>query len=204
MSVANHRCAFRPARGGTLIFQPDTNEAGTLGMALTSDGTDRWLLTARHVLARANGMLVATDRVLQPNPANGAIATLAGALDDAVLDGVAVKLLVGSADEILGIGATPPAIAPVAGTRVIKSGWKTGVSEGRIQQVLGDDVVIERLPGYPLDYLLASLGDSGAIWLDAATRAPVALHRRESAVGPHLAFGTSLVAILAALHLQQA
>lgn len=38
-------------------------------------------------------------------------------------------------------------------------------------------------------------------WL--ATLAPVALHKRESAVGPHLAFGTNLQAVLVALNLQQ-
>lgn len=203
MSVANHRCPFRPVRGGTLIFQPDANEAGTLGMALTSDGVDRWLLTCRHVLERPNGTLVASDRILQPNAVNGVIATLAGVLDDLVLDCAAARLLVGSADEILAVGIVAPCIPPVAGMRVIKSGWKTGLSEGRIQQVVGNDVVIERLPGYPLDYVLAAPGDSGSIWIDAATRAPVALHRRESAVGPHLAFGVNLTTVLATLGLQQ-
>lgn len=172
-------------------------------MVLTSDGVDRWLLTARHVLTRADDTLAVTDRVLQPNAVNGAVATLAAAVADATLDCAAAKLLVASADEILGIGTPSPCIAPAAGMRVIKSGWKTGVSEGRIQQVVGTDVVIERLPGYPLDYVLASRGDSGSIWVEAATRAPVALHRRESAVGPHLAFGVSLVAVLQALQLQQ-
>jgi hypothetical protein len=96
-----------------------------------------------------------------------------------------------------------PAAAPIVGARVIKSGWKTGVSEGRIQAVAGTDVVIERLPGFPLDYLLAGSGDSGAVWVAAATHAPVALHKRETAVGAHLAIGTDFQAVLAALHLGQ-
>ena len=86
---------------------------------------------------------------------------------------------------------------------MIKSGWKTGVSEGRIQAVAGSDVVIERLPGYPPEYQLAGRGDSGALWLDAATFAPVALHSQESAVGVHRAIGKNFQAVLAALNLQQ-
>lgn len=49
----------------------------------------------------------------------------------------------------------------------------------------------------------ATLGDSGAIWVEAATLAPVALHRRETAVGVHLAIGSSFGAVLGALVLQQ-
>jgi hypothetical protein len=63
--------------------------------------------------------------------------------------------------------------------------------------------VIERLPGYPPEYLLASRGDSGAVWLDSATFAPVALHSQESAVGVHRAIAKDFNAVLAALNLQQ-
>ena len=70
MSVANHRCAFRPLRAGTLIFQPDNNEAGTLGMVVTSDGVDRWGLTCHHVVARRDLTIVPTDRIFQPDAAH--------------------------------------------------------------------------------------------------------------------------------------
>ena len=46
------------------------------------------------------------------------------------------------------------------GAKVLKSGWKTGISEGRIQSVTGNDVAIERLPGLCLSqtpYLLNRL-----------------------------------------------
>ena len=203
MSVANHRCAFRPLRGGTLIFQPDNNEAGTLGTFLTSDGVDRWLLTCFHVLTRSDGTLVPTDRIVQPNLAAGVIATLAGTMGDPVLDCAAVPLTLPTSDEVLGIGRLMPATMPVVGMRVMKSGWKTGVSEGRIQVVNGTDVLIERLPGYPPEYLLAAAGDSGAVWVDATTLAPVALHRRETAVGAHLAVATNFAVVLNALNLEQ-
>lgn len=203
MSVANHRCAFRPLRAGTQIFQPDNSQAGTLGLFLTSDGVDRWLLTCFHVLARTTGVMVATDRIMQPDATKGVIATLAGAISDPILDCAAVPVAVPVSDEVLGIGRLAPASAPIVGARVIKSGWKTGISEGRIRAVAGTDVIIERLPSYPADYLLASIGDSGALWVDVNTLAPVALHRRETAVGPHQAIGTDFTAVLNALHLQQ-
>lgn len=203
MSVANHRVAFRPWRGGTLIFQPDNNRAGTLGMVLTSDGTDRWLLTALHVLARPNGTIVATDRLFQPNAAAGVIATLASAVGDAALDCAAVPLTLPVSDEVLGLGSLTAAAAPVVGQRVMKSGWKTGVTEGRVESVVGTDVVIQRLADYPSDYLLAAEGDSGAVWVDATTRAPVALHTRETAVGPHRALGADFRAVMPALGLRQ-
>jgi hypothetical protein len=172
-------------------------------MVLTSDGVDRWLLTCHHVLAHANGTLAPTDRVFQPNAANGVVATLAGALFDQSLDCAAALLSVPASNEVLGLGTLAPATSPTAGMKVIKSGWKTGVSEGVIQTVNGTDVIIERLPGYPLDYLVAASGDSGAVWVEASTLAPVALHKQESAVGPHRAFATDIGAVLAALNLQQ-
>ena len=182
---------------------PDNNsEAGTLGMVLT-DGVDQWLLTCHHVLARPSSVLVQSDRVFQPNGTNGVVATLAGVIADPALDCAAVKLLVAASDEVIGIGKLSARVLPVVGMRVVKSGWKTGVSEGQIAQVTGDDVIIERLPGYPLDYLLAAPGDSGSVWVESATLAPVALHKRESGVGPHRAFATNLSAVLTALHLQQ-
>ena len=50
---------------------------------------------------------------------------------------------------------------------------------------------------------VAATGDSGSVWVDATTLAPVALHKQESAVGRHLAIATSLSAVLKALNLQQ-
>jgi hypothetical protein len=77
------------------------------------------------------------------------------------------------------------------------------VSEGRVESISGTDVVIQRLGDYPSDYLLAAEGDSGAVWVNAATRAPVASHTRETAVGVHRAVATDFRAALTALGLQQ-
>lgn len=203
MSVANHRCAFRPVVGGTLIVQSHTLQAGTLGMILTSDGADRWLLTSRHVLARSDGSLVSADMVLQPGKEHGSIGTLADVVSNRTLDCAAVKLTVGSSPRVLGLGMVAAAKVPTTGMTVMKSGWKTGVSEGIVEQVVGHEVIIRRGPDSPDDYLLAAIGDSGAVWVEAGTLAPVALHTTESAVGPHRAFATSVNTVLAALSLEQ-
>ena len=203
VSVANHRVAFRPVRGGTLIFQPDNQQSGTLGLVVTSDGVDQWLLTARHVLTRTNGALVPTDTILQPDAGPGPVATLANARQDALRDCAAAQLGVPGSREVLGLGPLTAAVPPAVGMRVVKSSWRTGVSEGRIQQVNGDEVIIERLPGFSFAYLLAAPGDSGAVWVEATTRAPVAIHTREAAVGPHVALATNFTAVLTSLGLSQ-
>lgn len=186
-----------------MILQSTTGEAGTLGMVVTSDGLDRWLLTCHHVLARRDLSLVQGDMVLQPDATNGPIATLGTARADSGRDCAAAQLTVPASDVILGLGSPVAFRPPVVGMNVIKSGWKTGVSEGRIQRVLGDEVIIERRPGYPVTYVLATIGDSGSVWLEATTLAPIALHTRESAVGPHLAFGTHFGSVVRSLALRQ-
>jgi hypothetical protein len=203
MSVANHRRAFRPVLGGTLLVQSATLDAGTLGMIVTSNGADRWLLTARHVVTRRDGTLVTNDVLFQPDAAGGSIGSLSNVLTDVNLDCAAVKLTVGASNEVLGIGQLRPHVAPTVGMRVLKSAWKTGISEGVIQQVNGSEVLIQRLPQYPTDYLLAAVGDSGGVWLQANTYAPVALHRRETGVGLHLAIASDIRSVLGTLHLQQ-
>lgn len=172
-------------------------------MVLT-DGADRWLLTCLHVVARRDGNIVASDEVSQPDASRGSIARLHSVRFDQSLDCAAVKLVVPSVTEVLGIGGLAAITAPVVGMQVIKSGWKTGVTHGRIESVIGPDVAIALLADFPNDYLLATTGDSGAVWVEATTFAPVALHKSESAVGRHLAFATDISAILSSLNLAQA
>ena len=69
-----------------MIFQPGSQEAGTLGMVLTSDSVDRWLLTCHHVVTRKDRALVAVDVILQPDAAGGSIGDLSNVRADASLD----------------------------------------------------------------------------------------------------------------------
>jgi hypothetical protein len=203
--VLNHRVAFRPLRGGVQVMQSQTLEAGTLGLVVTKNGTDRWALTCRHVLARPAGTVVNGDAVLQPDASVPPVGLTDVAASDPGLDCAAVQLLAGTdgVADILGIGRPTARTQAVVGMRVIKSGWKTGITEGRVQSVIGNQVRIERLPSYPAEYRLAESGDSGAVWVEAATLAPVALHRAEASVGVHLAFASDLAAVFAVLGVRQ-
>jgi hypothetical protein len=203
MSVANHRCAFRALVGGVQIVQGQTFEAGTLGLVLTSDGTDRWALTCWHVLARPGVGVVDGDPVFQPDQHTTAIGLADAERTDRLLDCAAVRTSLPAMDSVLGLGCVTAHRAPVAGMRVVKSGWMTGITEGRVRSVAGDVVTIERATDFPDDYQLSEAGDSGAIWLEAATLAPVALHLSASAVGEHLALAREFGSVLAALGLHQ-
>lgn len=51
----NHARTFRRLRGGIAITHPMVSRLGALGCIATSDGTDRWILSAHHVLGRPAG-----------------------------------------------------------------------------------------------------------------------------------------------------
>jgi len=58
-----------------------------------------------------------------------------------------------------------------------------------------------RLLGGWLAYDLSEPGDSGAVWLERSTHAPVALHQKGTTSGPSFATGVDIVAVLSALGL---
>jgi hypothetical protein len=102
---------------------------------------------------------------------------------------------------ILGIGQLAAPIAPTVGMRVIKSGAETGVTEGIIARVEGIEVTIAS-SNFPVDYRLSGPSDSGAVWIDAQTHSPVAMHYAgDPQNSGRQAFGRSLIAILVTLRL---
>jgi hypothetical protein len=104
--------------------------------------------------------------------------------------------------EILGIGKLSQPVVPTIGMRVLKSGAETGVTEGRIIKVTAEEVEIAP-PGMLPGYELSEGGDSGSIWVDAATNSPVALHFKGSDRGtPERAYGRPIQAVLDALGVQ--
>lgn len=92
---------------------------------------------------------------------------------DRVLDCAAVRTTLPTLDAVLGVGRVTAHLRPVRRMRVVKSGWMTGITEGRVRSVTGDLVTIERLADVPEDYQLSDSGDSGAVWLEVPTLAPV-------------------------------
>jgi hypothetical protein len=206
MSVTNHSEHFRPLRGGIVIVAATRQSFGTLGMVATSDGTDRWGLTCAHVLGPLNGTVPTADPVFQPDTSVTAfrVGHTVTARSDQGLDCAAflIDSAVLTTGEILGIGAPQAPTAPAVGMRVVKSGRSTGITEGVVDSVAGGDVRIKLRADFPGAYELSEPGDSGAIWCDLKTRAPLALHRSGSSGIASVAVASDLRAVLAALSLR--
>lgn len=124
---------FRPLRGGIVITNGDNGPSGTLGFIATSDGVDRFIVSAHHVL-RGTGAQLIDDPIFQPALGGSALpVTLTkAARADEGLDIAAALVVPGIAaiGEVLGIGPLGPLLEPAVGMRVLKSGIATGVAEG--------------------------------------------------------------------------
>ncbi|HEU5171625.1 MAG TPA: hypothetical protein VFU46_13845 [Gemmatimonadales bacterium] len=204
MSVRNHELTYRPVQGGVLVINPANQRPGTLGAIVSHDGTDRLALSCYHVLCRPNGGPFADgEPVLQSLATKGGtpIGRVFIADSDAALDIAAARIDPGiqSIGRILGLDSVGEVAEPAVGMRVVKAGAATGITEGEIARVQGDRVEIRRPTGYASVYEVSDFGDSGAIWIDQATRAPVAMHSGGSPQA--MAIAVRLAAVLTALSL---
>ena len=185
------------------MFNPHVGILGTLGLVATSTGADRWILSCYHVLGRANFGAFADQEPVMQGDLSTPVARVSVARADPVLDCVAALVDPGIAavGEILGLPPVQPPIGPFTGMRVIKAGRETGVTEGTIQSVAGNAVVIGLTGGFPADYSASGIGDSGAVWVERGTGAPVALHQAGNPATRE-AFAFDIRAVLASLRLQ--
>jgi hypothetical protein len=209
---------IRPICAGLGIINPAAGAPGTLGLLLTSDGTDRWLLSCYHVVCRLYRFGVTQpfsmgEEVYQPAPGNGAtpIAMLqpgaVRSLSDRALDAAAVRVAAGvqcaaGAHGLAGIAAGQPALEPQPQMRVVKSGRATGVTHGFVDRVRVIDGVPRAEVVYDFDEADAQFvaaGDSGAVWFDRLTGRPVAMHQGETNAGASSAVSLSAVLALLAL-----
>ena len=205
MVMRNHSFSFRPLMGGVAIVCGSVNRYGTLGCIATSDGTDRWILTAGHVFAPAVGEVVTDgDPVFQSVGPGTQVARVRLARSDAALDVAAAEIeeSVDCVGEVLGIGQIRGACPPVVGMRVLKSGAATGVTQGRIESLDGDRVVIVPRDGTPSKYELSDASDSGSVWLDEETHKVVALHQAGYDFGTEQAEALAIERVLDALQLE--
>ncbi len=197
MSIGNLKRTYGNLRGGLQIMNRALEEPGTLGMIVSADGAP-CLISARHVLARNRPGI--GDAVVQgPGAPDIAIVERVSSR----LDCAAARLAAGVqfAPEILTIGPLTPIKDPAEGMRVVKVGASTGVTEGRITRVNGDEVTIKPLADFPLEYQLSDTGDSGSVWVEIATRAPVALHYSAQSGGGSVAFAIPLPIVMTELGL---
>jgi hypothetical protein len=204
----NHTRQFRPLRGGIEIYNPKVLETGTLGFVAqdVGDKPGRWLVSCYHVLVGGpDRKPMDGESVYQPSSdLRSPVAFIEGRRADPGLDCAAARISddMTAVGEILGIGPLNAPAKPVVGMRVMKSGAETGVTEGIIEGVDGDVVIIGHVPGFDLNYEISSPGDSGSLWLRRSDLAPVAIHVR--GVGDPLkrVEGRRISAVLAVLRLK--
>lgn len=203
MPSQNHSEHFRPLRGGIVVVAATRQHFGTLGMVVTLTGIDRWGLTCAHVLGPVGGPVPQADTVFQPDnsAASFRVGATVAARSDQTLDCAAFLINPGvtTSKEILGIGTPAAPIAPAAGMRVVKSGRSTEITEGVINVVTGTTIEVKLHPDFPAAYDLSDPGDSGAVWFEQSSRAPIGLHRAGTTSGPSFATATDITAVLTAL-----
>jgi hypothetical protein len=93
----------------------------------------------------------------------------------AALDAAAFRILpeIPCSADIDGIGSMGLPAPPVSKQQVFKLGYMTGTTEGEVAAVVPAPKVSVGAPG---GVVRAQIGDSGAVWFDKHTLAPLALH----------------------------
>lgn len=196
---------YRPLLCGISLLNARVGEPGTLGHVARDANGSLWLISAYHVLCNAGLSPYTADEAIYQPAADFSpfrIASTRSSKANPVLDCAAALLDPGiaCANTQLGIGSVTAPRPPSLGMRVVKAGAVTGVTEGIITQINGDTIRIEADPAFDKNYVLSAAGDSGALWLEQNTRAPVALHRGHAS--PQRADALNLQTALAALGLQ--
>ena len=190
-------------RGGMGIINPKADRPGTIGLIVARNGS-RYLLSCYHVLCRLNQApfekgepIYLAEDVIRDAPI--ARTDLGLAERD-----VAAALVVGGVDALSGIVTFPllsEPVEPEEEMEVVKMGYATGRTEGRITRVEGDDVWIEAAND-ATDEPISQGGDSGAVWVQKNLWAPVVLHTGTNDTGiiPY-ARGIALLRVLNVLGL---
>ncbi|MBL1218911.1 MAG: hypothetical protein D8M59_15635 [Planctomycetes bacterium] len=200
---------MRPIQPGIRIINAIPRTLGTIGLIGydLADGS-RWIVSCRHVLARSanwNGTPAATgEPIYQPkddDPANVVATTdLSRTLD--VIDAAAARIVDGIdaisdvlyLDQPIGVPTNAAIDMPV-----VKSGSRTGVTYGVVTAVGPDTIEVGPRPGETK--ALTKSGDSGAIWLEEGTLAPVAMHSEGNVGGVERSLAIPIAPVLAALGL---
>ncbi|MGD2108164.1 MAG: hypothetical protein PVI86_02105 [Phycisphaerae bacterium] len=211
MPKNNHVQRFRPLRAGTRIINGVCMNPGTLGFIGVDSAGAFWLVSCRHVLVRPKGWsdtpFAAGEPIYQPSKrvADSLVGRTVTGRANTQLDCAAAPLLDGTQPSAEALGLGEIANKPVAAKKnmfVVKSGMKTGVTEGRITKITGSTVQILPPKDFPDDYQLCDPGDSGALWLEKDTLAPVALHRAGNVRGPEFARASAIKDVLKVLNLK--
>lgn len=194
-SSANPRGrVVQPIQGGVSIGCERLYGSGTLGGLVVDRQTKRLMcLSNWHVLV-ARWSNSPPQRIYQPGRLDGGAASNTFAIldRDAMIDNLdaAVARLYGDRPLInnqLDIGPVRGLARPGLGMEVVKSGYKTNVTEGIItrtfltvkmrydgqERLIRSVFYIDPLPG---SSTVSDAGDSGSMWLEADTHYAVGLH----------------------------
>ena len=194
-------------RAGLGIVNPDCGLQGTIGL-IARDPLDQslWIVSCCHVLIRPpdwSGQPAAASEAVEVSGAPGipcawTDAVRANASLDCAAARVAGGVNVDASIAHLGLALAPPA-NPEPYMQVVKLGAATGLTRGKVECVDATGVLIVIRPGCAGQ--LTEPGDSGAVWFDEATGAPVALHRRGNVSGVEFSRSTPISAALQSLRL---
>jgi endonuclease G len=189
------------------VVNSQITHPGTLGFVAVDEGdpTQRFIVSNYHVLVRLMEQPGVQDEpIFQGSGSDEAVAFVDLSRADTGLDCAAARVAdnIETSRCILGLGLPGPPMLAQVGMRVVKSGLSTGVTEGVVTEVSGDRVRLEVPQGFPEEYELSDLADSGSLWLELETRAAVALHVRGNFDGPEWAEGIAIHQVLHALRLR--
>jgi hypothetical protein len=201
--MPNSALAYRPLRASTGIYNPATNDSGTLGCFARDLAGTRWMISCHHVLI-APGTHPQKIYQLSDTVAEDWVAETDAARLDATLDIAAARIRSGIevVDEIAGLGPVGPVAAAAVGMRVFKIGVRTGLTEGVIATVSPTLIEIVPAVGHPGEYQLSDRGDSGSLWIQQRTLSPIGLHFQGNVGGGETAHARPLSLVLSTLSLR--
>lgn len=213
--ASSPRSAHDPIRPGISIGNVKRRSTGTLGVfVLTPPDGQKALLSNWHVLCGSTDCAPG-EEISQPGPhhlgthPSRPIAVLHRWLDLSLGYDAAIALLTGEvtpSPEILGLAGAEvrEAAAPAVGMKVVKAGTESGLTHSVIDGVEGsfpmnyerfgdqlrwmDGMRLVPDPDYDEDEI-SLRGDSGAVWIEAATGKAIGLHvGGEDGLGPQAEF----------------
>jgi hypothetical protein len=175
---------YRPLVSGVRISNEITGSPGTLGCIGIDEDDRPWIVSCAHVLGRSRQ---STDVAGNLEPILQSTLDLGGGIVALThTDKMNSRLDYGAALIVPNIDVSTSVLEfaeplqrtaeAVVGMRVVKSGAETGVTIGIVSDVTDLLITIVSPPIVPDDYVLSDRGDSGAIWLDAATGRAIGLH----------------------------
>jgi hypothetical protein len=211
MSDRPRHTVVRPVCPGLRILNPECGTPGTIGLFGRDEHDRTWIVSCRHVLLRPaevpDDQLAGPEEIHQPGPglAYSVIADSDVTRQNLALDCAAAVLRPALALDpgVFGLGSVLGRPAqPRLRMRVIKSGAQTGVTRGVVTLVGGSRIRISLPDDAAEDTILSMGGDSGAVWFEEDTLAPIGLHRRGNVAGVEFALASPMDAVMATLQLQ--